>query len=287
VRRALPTLSLSRTTAALLAACVLAVVVVVLALWLGGKSRALPSVPAATLEARELVRRMTGRPAATAAIATRRQVLVPDAEGLKIPMSDDPPARVPIEGVPSGWELREFTGRAEVELTRGERALAFRLRASRTSFALYRDLVVDLDEFPTLAWSWKVARLPSGGDVRERGRDDQAAQVYVIFPRWPALRTQSEVIGYVWDTTAPVSTTLTSPKAANVKIIVVESGPAQLGTWRRQQRDVARDYQALFGRPAPRVGAIAVMIDANDTGSSAEATIGDLAFLRARPSRKG
>lgn len=237
-------------------------------------------MPAATLEARELVRRMTGRPAATAAIATRKQVLAPDAEGLKIPMSDEPPARVPVEGVPSGWELREFTGRAEVELTRGERALAFRLRASRTSFALYRDLVVGLDEFPTLAWSWKVVRLPSGGDVRDRTRDDQAAQVYVIFPRWPALSTQSEVIGYVWDTTAPLGTTITSPKADNVKIIVVESGPAHLGAWRRQQRNVARDYQALFGKPPPRVGAIAVMIDANDTGSSAEATIGDLAFLK-------
>jgi len=237
-------------------------------------------VPAATLEARELVRRMTGRPAATAAIATRRQVLVPDAEGLKIPMSDEPPPRIPIEGVPSGWELREFTGRAEMELTRGERGLAFRLRSSRTSFALYRDLVVGLDEFPMLAWSWKVARLPNGGDVRDRTRDDQAAQVYVIFPRWPALRTQSDVIGYVWDTVAPVGTTVTSAKAPNVRIIVVESGPAYLGVWRRQRRNVAEDYQVLFRRPPPRVGAIAVMIDANDTGSASEATIGDLAFAR-------
>jgi hypothetical protein len=207
-------------------------------------------------------------------------VLVPDAEGLKVPMSDEPPARVPIEGVPSGWELREFTGRAEVELTRGERALAFRLRSSRTSFALYRDLVVGLDEFPTLVWSWKVTRLPNGGDVRDGARDDQAAQVYVVFPRWPSLRTQSDVIGYVWDTTAPVGTTVTSPKAPNVKIIVVESGTAHLGAWRRQRRNVAADYQALFQRQAPRVGAIAVMIDANDTGSVAEATIGDLVFTR-------
>jgi hypothetical protein len=250
---------------------------------LTGSSRSLrlpASVPAATFEARELVRRMTGRPAASAVIATRRQVLAPDAEGLKIPMSDEPPPRVPLDGVPSGWELREFTGRAEVELTRGERALALRLRSSRTSFALYRDLVVDLGEFPTLGWSWKVARLPSGGDVRDRARDDQAAQVYVIFPRWPALRTESDVIGYVWDTSAPVGTTLPSPKASNVRIIVVESGATHLGAWRRQRRNVAEDYQALFRRPPPRVGAIALMIDANDTGSLAEATIGDLVFLR-------
>ncbi len=238
------------------------------------------TVPAASLEARDLMRRMTGRPA-PAVIATRRQVLVPDAEGLRVPMSDDPPARVPIEGVPSGWQLREFTGRAEVELVRGERALAFRLRSTRTSFALYRDVVVSLDEFPTLAWSWKVAQLPNGGDVRDVRRDDQAAQVYVVFPRWPAPRTRSDVIGYVWDTTAPVGTTVTSPKAPNVKIVVVESGATHRGAWRRQRRNVAADYQVLFRRAPPRVGAIALMIDANDTGSSAEALIGDLTFERA------
>ena len=238
------------------------------------------TVPAARFEARDLMRRMTGRPA-PALIATRRQVLVPDAEGLRVPMSDDPPPRVPIEGVPSGWQLREFTGRAEVELVLGERALAFRLRSTRTSFALYRDVVVSLDEFPTLAWSWKVAQLPNGGDVRDLRRDDQAAQVYVVFPRWPAPRTRSDVIGYVWDTTAPVGTALTSPKAPNVKIMVVQSGAAHLGAWQRQRRNVAADYQALFRRAPPRVGAIALMIDANDTGSSAEALIGDLTFERA------
>jgi hypothetical protein len=265
------------------------IVVVVLAIVASPRYRAFyvgGTGPGATLEARELMRRMAGKPA-PAVIATRRQMLVPDAEGLKVPMSDEPPPRLPAEGVPSGWEVREFTGRADVELVRGERALAVRLRSARTSFALHRDLVVSLDEFPTLAWSWKVARLPAGADVRDGRRDDQAAQVYVIFPRWPAPRTQSDVIGYVWDTTAPVGTMLTSSKARNVKIIVVESGPARLGAWQRQRRNVAADYQTLFRRTPPRVGAIAVMIDANDTGSEAEATIGDLMFLRADPSERG
>lgn len=235
---------------------------------------------APTLDPAAIVRAVRGTPA-SAAIAIRRQVSAPDAIGLSVPMSDDPPLRLPAEGVPPGWELREFAGNAEVGLVRGERGLAFHLRSTVASFALHRDLVVSLDEFPVLAWSWKVIRLPTGGDVRERGRDDQAAQVYVIFPRWPSPRTQSDVIGYVWDTTAPMGTTLPSPKAPNVRIIVVQSGPARLGTWQNERRDVAADYRALFGHRAPRVGAIAVMIDANDTASAAEAMIGDLMFERA------
>jgi len=267
---------------------VLVIVAAVLAVLASPRHRAFylgGTVPARTLEARELMRRMAGRPA-PAVIATKREVLVSDPEGLRVPMSDEPPTRLPAQGVPAGWGLREFTGRAEVELVRGERALAVRLRSARTSFALHRDLVVGLDEFPVLTWSWKVVRLPAGGDVRDSRRDDQAAQVYVVFPRWPGPRTRSDVIGYVWDTTAPVGTTLTSSKASNVKIIVVESGPARLDTWQRQRRNVAADYRALFRRPPSRVGAVAVMIDANDTGTTAEATIGDLMFVRADSSER-
>lgn len=266
----------------LVVASTLALIVVALLVLVSPRHRAFYlrwTDPGGTLDANAIVRAVRGTPS-TAAIATRRQVLVPDAEGLKVPMSDEPPFRLPADGVPAGWELREFAGPAEVELVRGERGLAVRLRAVRASFALHRDLAVSLDEFPVLAWSWKITRLPTGGDVRESRRDDQAAQVYVVFPRWPSPRTQSDVVGYLWDTTAPVGTALPSPKAPNVRVIVVESGPARLGSWQRQRRNVAADYQALFHRRPPRVGTIALMIDANDTGSTAEATIGDLMFER-------
>lgn len=217
----------------------------------------------------------------SAAIATRRQVVTADTEGLAVPLADTLPARLPADGVPPGWTLHEFSGSAEISLARGEGGLAVRLRSAAASFALYRDLAVDLEEFPNLTWSWKVVRLPDQGDVRDSRRDDQAAQVYVIFPRWPSTRTQSDVLGYVWDTTAPVGTTVRSSRASNVRIVVVESGAARLGAWQRETRNVAADYEALFGRRAPRVGTIALMIDSNDTASTAEALIGGLSFARA------
>jgi DUF3047 family protein len=182
--------------------------------------------------------------------------------------------------VPAGWEKTEFSGDASVELVRDEGRTAVRLRSTRDSFALHRDVIVDVRQFPVLSWSWKVMRLPSGGDVRDAGRDDQAAQVYVVFPRWPAPRTSSDVIGYVWDGRAPVGTTLTHPKAPNVRVVVLQSGPARLDTWVREQRDVAADFQTLFGRVPPRVGKVALMIDSDDTRSEAEALFGDLTFAR-------
>jgi hypothetical protein len=224
---------------------------------------------------------LAGTPEPTGKSQVRR--ILPDAEGrITIRVSDRPPARLPVEGIPVGWTAKEFVGHASVDLVRDDARLALRLRSERSSFALYRDVVVDVNEFPFLSWAWKVVRLPSGGDVRERATDDQAAQVYVIFPRWPAPTRNSDVVGYVWDSRAPVGTRLTSTQAANVKIIVLESGRSQAATWRVEQRDVAKDYAALFGRPAPRVGQVAVMIDTNDTRETAEAFIGDLSFARTR-----
>jgi hypothetical protein len=239
------------------------------------------TVPATTTLARSAPAAQAS-PAPSKAAPGRRPLL-PDAEGrIRVRVSDRVPPRLPAEGTPAGWTAREFVGHASVELVRDEARLAVRLKSERSSFALYRDVVVDLNEFPFLTWAWKVVRMPAGGDVRERAVDDQAAQVYVIFPRWPAPIQNSDVVGYVWDSRAPVGTRLTSTQAANVKIIVVASGRSQADTWLVEQRDVAKDYAALFGRPAPRVGQVALMIDTNDTKETAEALIGDLVFARTR-----
>ena len=236
---------------------------------------------AATL-ARLPARLEASAPGSTGSAPTRSAVL-PDAEGrIRVRVSDRIPSRLPVEGIPAGWMAWEFVGHASVELVRDEAHLALRLRSERSSFALYRDVVVDLSEFPFLSWAWKVVRMPVEGDVRDRATDDQAAQVYVIFPRWPAPLRNSDVVGYVWDSRAPAGTQVTSTQAGNVKIIVLESGRRQADTWRVEQRDVRKDYAALFGRPAPRVGQVAVMIDTNDTRGVAESLIGDLIFARTR-----
>jgi len=207
--------------------------------------------------------------------------LYPDAAGrLRVRIADREPARLPSDGVPPGWTLKEFAGHAAIELVRSDGHLAARLHSERASFAIHRDVVVELREFPYLSWTWKVIRLPAGGDVREAARDDQAAQLYVIFPRWPSPRTASDVIGYVWDSRAPAGTRIKHPRADNVRIVVVESGPARLGEWRTYERNVAADYTALFGRQPPRVGKVAVMVDSNDTRGEAEALFGDLIFAR-------
>src|SRR5207253_713867 len=120
-------------------------------------------------------------PGSTGAMPGRKPPLT-EAEGrIRVRVSDRPPIRLPAEGVPAGWTVKEFVGHASVELVRDEARLALRLRSEHSSFAPYRDVVVDLGEFPFLSWSWKVVRLPPDGDVRERAADDSVA----VFGRQP------------------------------------------------------------------------------------------------------
>jgi hypothetical protein len=202
-----------------------------------------------------------------------------------IPLSDRAPARLPAPGIPAGWLLKEFAGQVDTELVRDE-VPALRLRSRRASYALYRDVAVDVRAHPWLSWSWKVVRLPAGGDVRIQGSDDQAAQLYVVFPRWPDPRQSSEVIGYVWDTAAPVGHRSVNARAANVRVVVVASGPVGLETWRRFERNVEQDYASLFGRQPPRAGKVALMIDSDDTRSDAEVLVADIRFAASPAERR-
>lgn len=249
------------------------------------RGMAFPAPPTFDLSARSPFGRPPAFDAAPLAdVVAGQRIPRPDAEGrVRVPVADQVPGRLPAEGVPAGWTLEELQGRGLVEVVRSDGQLAIRLKSEAAAFLLHRDVLLDIREFPYLTWSWKAVRLPRDGDLREPARNDHAAQVYVVFPRWPSPRTRSDVIGYVWDTQAPVGTRQASPRADNVRLVVVESGPERVGTWQRQHRNVVEDYAALFGRQPPRVGKVAIMIDADATGSEAEALIGELTFSRTPP----
>ncbi len=222
-------------------------------------------------------------PRASRRVRTTVRVTVPtqDAEGrVRVPVADVVPDLLPADGVPAGWELKEFVGKPEVELLRVDGRLALKLRSQSSAFALYRDVVIDPSVQSRLSWTWKVTKLPADGDVRDPARNDHAVGVYVVFPRWPSPMTNSDVLGYVWDTSAPVDTIAKLPEAPNVRFLVVDSGRAGVGQWQEHERDITKDYATVFGGSPGRVGKLAVMTDADHTRSQAEALVADLRFQR-------
>jgi hypothetical protein len=189
---------------------------------------------------------------------------------------------VGASGVPAGWRKYETPGgRPRYDFTvvseDGVRGLRVRSRDEHSSIA--KEVHVDLRATPILEWSWKVVKLPEGGDVRKKETSDLTGHVLVAWPRMPAL-LRTRLIGYAWEATAPAGTMERSRKTSLVTFFIVHSGPAELGRWMVERRNVRDDYAKAFGEEPSSPGVVAISIDTNDTHATAEAVIGRIAFTR-------
>jgi len=184
-------------------------------------------------------------------------------------------------GIPEGWSGQRWgNAKYDFALIADGPDRVLRLRSRGDNSTISKAVAVDVKKHPLLTWRWKVVTLPAGGDCRRKAADDEAAQIYVAFPRSPtALR--SRIIGYVWDTTAPADTIVKSESSSLVTYVVVRSGAAELGRWLTETRNVRDDYLRIYGEaPAEDVGAVSVAIDSNDTRSSAESYVGAIVFRK-------
>jgi hypothetical protein len=134
---------------------------------------------------------------------------------------------------------------------------------------------VDVKRYPVLSWKWKVTQLPKGGDFRKSRTDDQAAQLFIAF-------TETKAIVYIWDTTAPQGLMeSTSPVPfMTVKVVVVRSGPDELGKWIAETRNVYEDYKKLYGDEPPVVKGMRFQINSQHTKTSAESYFADVVFQK-------
>ena len=197
----------------------------------------------------------------------------------------------PGGALPAPWRAVSLPHRraADVELVAEEGRTVLRVHSDR-AFGTAA-ITLDLDA-PVISWRWKIDRVVEGARLGTKEGDDFAARVYVTF-EIPAdeltfgERTRlgltrlihgdvpSAAICYVWDNRHAKGHSIWSPHAERVRIVVLESGNAQAGQWVEERRDVAADFRAAFGRPAPRMTGIAAGNDSDQSGESVTAWFGD------------
>jgi len=184
-------------------------------------------------------------------------------------------------GIPDGWQGQNWgSPKYDFTVVSEDSARALHLRSDNDSSTISKEVKVDVKQYPILQWRWKVVTLPKGGDARRKETDDEAAQLYVTFPRFPSA-VRSRVIGYLWDSTAPVGATFLSQKVNTVTFVVVRSGDADLGKWMTETRNVSEDYKRIYGEePKEAVGAVSISINSQNTGSRAESYFGEILFRK-------
>jgi Protein of unknown function (DUF3047) len=169
--------------------------------------------------------------------------------------------------------------------------------ADRSASVHRRTVRVAPDELGSVSFSWKVASLVPGADVRENDVEDAPVRLLLAFDGdtkrlSPRTRVMFDLMHtltgeappfatlmYVWDGSTPVDTLVVNRRSDRVRKIVLESGPAHLGQWRNYTRDIAVDFRRAFGEEPGTLIGIAVMTDTDNTQTSAEAWYGEIKLL--------
>lgn len=210
--------------------------------------------------------------------------------------TDEPPAPWRLVTLP---RIPRHT-RFRVEELEGERVL--RMQADASYASLLHPLDHDTAAAPMLHWRWRVERLVAGADLTRKHGDDTPARLCVLFdvpsarlafgvrmqlrlgralfdPQLPAAS-----ICYVWDGTLAPGTWLPNAFTDRVQMLVLRRGDT--GRWHTESRDLRADFARAFPAEAaggfvPRVVAVAVAADGDNTGGSALAWFGDIRLLPA------
>jgi hypothetical protein len=192
-----------------------------------------------------------------------------------------------VEDFEAGWEARWQVqslgrGRTAYAVVTEDDSRVLHANSEEAGSAVIRRLYLDPLIEGTIEWRWKVARsLVANTRERERAGDDYAARLFVVFGSRGSI---SEALCYVWASEEPGGSVYPSPYVESVAMIVLQSGDARAGEWVSEQRDVLADYRAFFGEDPDAPTGIAVMVDTDDTRTTAEAWFDDIRFeVRERP----
>ncbi len=209
--------------------------------------------------------------------------------------ADEPDARIECDRVvddfsesslsafPTGWETRDSDN---LPLARREKAFvivetdgrrALRMRTASEPITIGRGVEAwNLDEYPYLSWHWKVARL----DVRsaDEATDGPAVTLKVVW--LVGLPFVVRQIDYAWSPTLSTGTRRSS-RFSHDQMVVLDSGPKDLGTWKVARVDLRRHHLEFFDlEDSEAPTGIALTTNATNEQGHVEAFFSDFRLCR-------
>lgn len=175
------------------------------------------------------------------------------------------------------WQRRDFEGNTRYSAGDGNPPHVLAVAEGGAS-ALFREIEIDLTETPWLQWSWRVDRLPDI-DASETGKsgDDYGARVYVVREGFFG-KLSANALNYVWSQRQPVDSRWPNAFTGRAVMWSVERDSNRVGEWVTYTRNVRDDWRAAFGDDIERIHGVAIMTDADNSASRAEARYGTIRF---------
>lgn len=191
------------------------------------------------------------------------------------------PLRFDFSAGLKGWDETVFKGHVDYRLVEEAGRQVLRADSRGNASGLVRRIDVDPQLYPVLRWRWKVDGVLPHGWAGKKAGDDFPARVYVIFDAWVPIFART--LNYIWANRVPQDSLVVNPFYSRALMLAVESGTARAGRWVVEERNLQEDYRRAFGGDMPRIKAVAVMSDGDNTGESARAWFDWIEFLPAIP----
>ena len=180
-------------------------------------------------------------------------------------------------GLSPKWAEKSFQGKTLYEAAQEDGQWFIRATSEASASALYYEIAYDLQEYPILTWRWKVDEILSASQDPSNREEDCPARLYVVFPA--SLIWKSKALSYIW-TNRPAEGDTAAPYCADSLVeIALQNGNKKAGKWIQEKRNVLEDYRKYFGEDPPKVGAIAIMTDMDNTGGKATAFYGPIRIV--------
>ena len=239
-----------------------------------------------------------------AVLASACVSLQPPGPGPAVPDSPQPASfstAAALDALPAGWKpftITRFKKPTEYRLVALEGTVALRAIADSSASGIQFDTVADLNEYPWLTWKWKVPELNGLADNTLAHAEDSPARVIVVFEGDRERLPEGERINYdlakamngrglpyatlmyIWENRLPEGSIIRHHRTTRIKMIVAGSGTKDLGAWHEERVNVLADYRRAFGEEPPRVRAVGIMSDSDNTGARTVAYFGDIRFER-------
>lgn len=179
--------------------------------------------------------------------------------------------------LPAAWRVRAVRGQKAPSSQIVDSAGTRYLRIAGTSRAAWfvHELTMPLAIGGRLSWRWRAPLSPVGASLDAAGTDDAALRVFVVFARRSKLERIPRALFYTLAEGMPPHVA-PGPRRPPLASLVVGT-PALTTDWQFVSVDPVGDHRRLWHTDAPRIVAIGVMQDTDQTRGAA---IGDLMDLQ-------
>jgi hypothetical protein len=179
-----------------------------------------------------------------------------------------------------GWEHKSFKGETRYRLQNQDGTVVLTADSHASGSGLFKEQSIDLNQTPTLNWSWRIANRLTGLNEQSKAGDDYAARLYVVVKGGLAF-WQTKAINYVWAGNSKKDSIWPNAFAGDHAMMLALRGPeAPLNVWYTEKRNLKADFKQLFGEDIHNIDAVAIMTDTDNSGGQVSAIYGDIWFSK-------